>query len=210
MLITPFGKTHLVDDLHDPGLGHGHLLRRFEDESIAGNHGIGQKPPGHHGRKVVWRDAAKDPHGLAMPIAVDVLGDILERVSAHERGHASGVLHIFDHAAHFPPRLVDGLAVLDGERLGDILEILLKRILKPKKITRPAQRRRFPPGPECRPGRLDGAIHIRCRSICHGGDFFSFCRIVDHPRTWWHLIPPIPRQCSFSSKAKDMVTNSLR
>jgi hypothetical protein len=114
-----------------------------------------------------------------MAVAVDVLGDVLEGVAAHERGHTGGVLHVFDHAPHFPPGFVDGLAVLGGEHFGDRLEVLLEGLFEAKEIPGPTQWRRFPPGWECFPGGRYRMIYVNCRTIGHAGDFLTFCRVIN-------------------------------
>ena len=73
-----FRKSDFIHNFKNLGLGHGHLLRRFEDIGIAGDQGVGQKPPGDHGRKVIGRDPGKNAQGLRVSVAVDIGGDVFQ------------------------------------------------------------------------------------------------------------------------------------
>ena len=178
----PFGKADFIDNLKNPGLRHGNLFRWFQHIGIACDNGIGQKPPRHHGGKIVGRNCRKNTNGLAVAIAVNASSNILQGVAAHQGGHPGGVLDIFNHAAHFTPGLINGLALFRGQYPGNILKIFLKGLLQPEQIARPGKWRRASPAGKGGFGSLHRLVHIGSNAVRNPGDLFSFGRIPDIPK----------------------------
>ena len=132
-----FGQTDIFKNFKNFGLRHGHLFGRLDDESVAGYKGIGQKPPGHHPRKVVGDNCCEYTQRLSMAHAVNVFGDVFQGITGHQRGDTGGMLNIFDHAPHFAARLIDALALLGGQDPGNLLEIFFKGFFHAEKIAGP-------------------------------------------------------------------------
>ena len=172
-----FGKTDLINDLEDFGLGHGDQLRRFDYIGIAADQGIGQKPPGHHPREIVRHNTCEYAQRLAMAHAVDVLGDVFQRIAGHQRRDAGGVLDIFDHAPDFAACLVDALALLGCQNPGNFLEFFFKGLFEPEQITGPCQRRRGAPFPVSVLGGFDRLIDVFAGAVGDLGDFLTLGRV---------------------------------
>ena len=128
----PFGQTDLVDNFKNLGLGHGHQFRRFNNEGIAADNRIGQKPPRHHARKVVGNDAGEDTQWLSMAHAVNVFGDVFQGVAGHQGRNTGGVFDIFDHAPDLTAGFVDALALFGGQHPGNFFKIIFKGIFDSK------------------------------------------------------------------------------
>ena len=185
-------EAHRVQDLEDLGLGHRHLLRRLQDVSVAAHECVRQEPPRHHRREIVGRDRREHPQRLPVPHAVDVLGDVLERVAAHQGRHAGGVLDVLDHPPHLAPRLVDHLALLAREGPGDVLEVRLEGLLQPEQVARAAQRRGSPPLPERCLGRLHRLVDVRLRPVGHLRDLLALGRVPDVAENLRVRVRPLP------------------
>ena len=135
-----------------------YLFARFENERVAGRDRVGPEPAGYHRREVERRHRRKHAQRLADIFAVDAGGDVLQRLAHHERGNPAGVLDVLDAAAHGPARLIERLAVLAGDRGGDLLEVLLHQVLQLEEVARAHHWWDFAPLEERGLRRRDGFV----------------------------------------------------
>jgi hypothetical protein len=98
--------------------------------------------------------------GLPQGLLVDALSHILSIVAHEQRGDAGGHLHVLDGAAHLAAGLVDDLAVLDGDCLRDLLEVVLHGILEAEHVGGAGHRRGLAPFQEGLLGRLHGGVRL--------------------------------------------------
>ena len=112
-----------------------------------------------------------------MTIAVNIGGNIFQGISGHQGGDPGGVFHIFDHAPHFAPGLIDTLALLGGQNGGDFFKIFLKSVFEPEQITGAGQWRSGAPIPVSIFGSFNRLIHILFGPVANLGDFFCCGRI---------------------------------
>lgn len=101
----------LLEELTEHDRGERDLLARFQDEGVAAGDREWIHPERDHGREVERRDAGADAEELKERLAVDVAGDVSERVAEEQRGYAAGVLDVIEAAEKAAACLGVGLAV---------------------------------------------------------------------------------------------------
>ena len=103
-------------------------------------------------------------------IAVDVAGDVGQRLAHQLRGDAAGKLDDVDAAPHRTAGLAQELAVFADDHLGQLVVVGLEKLAVAEQDAGPVRRRHGPPGGKRRRGPLAGHIDLRRRRLTDGGD----------------------------------------
>ena len=119
------GLTPQVGDEVDRGRV---LLARLDDDGVARRDGDGDEPQRHHGREVEGRDDRDDPERLEDRVGVDARRDVFGEATLEQLRDAAGELDDLLAARDLPLGVLVGLAVLGGDRLGDLVLPLLEQL----------------------------------------------------------------------------------
>jgi len=152
------GKAGLLHQFRDAHLAERILAGGLDDDAVAGGHGKGREPQGHHKGKVERTDDAKDPQRLADEVLVDAGGDILQVLAHHQRGDARRHLHHLDTPARLPTGFINRLAVLLGLDAAELLKMPLHQVAQAQQATGAGQGRRATPVLPGGIGRLHRAV----------------------------------------------------
>jgi len=118
-----------VDQFPNELLTEGDLLGWFAHEGIATSHSKGEKPKGHHGRKVERGNAGEHTHGLAHGLAVNATSDVLERLPHEKSGRTGGDLNHLDSALDTTQGFRKRFSVFAGDDRGQLLGVLVHECL---------------------------------------------------------------------------------
>ena len=116
---------------------------------------------------------------LRRPKGMNRFGAILEAVAHHEGGDATGDLDILDCPPDLAPRIVDGLAVVEGDQLGKFLEVGFHEVLEAEQRARSLDRWRGTPCREGGLGNIDGMCNVGRGGDANLGDGMPGSRIGD-------------------------------
>ena len=105
MLNTPSGRPASWSSSPSITADSGTFSLGFRTNVLPQAIAIGKHPQRHHRREVERRDADADADRMADGFAIDVAGDVLERLAHDQRRHAAGELDHFDAALHATPAL---------------------------------------------------------------------------------------------------------
>src|SRR5690606_612055 len=90
------GEAGLLEQPEEELRGHGDLLAGFEEEAVAGRHGVRHEPQRDHAGEVDRRDGGDDAQRLPDHVLVYAVGDVLVvRALHHDRG-TTGDLYVLD------------------------------------------------------------------------------------------------------------------
>ena len=156
-----------------------HLVARLEHKGVAAGDRQGPHPERNHRREVEGRNPRDHAKRLADRVAVDATGHVLERLSHQEARNPAGELDVFQAAADVAAGLGQGLAMLAGHALSELVEAVFEHHLEPEENPGPVDWGRLHPGREGRGGRLDGLVDRLGTGQRRLGDHLAAGGIVD-------------------------------
>jgi hypothetical protein len=110
---------------------------------------------------------------------VDAAGDVLHRLAHQQAGDVGGVLDHLDAAPDIALGVLEGLAQLLADDLGQLVVVLLEQVLIVQHQPRALRHRHFLPGLERRLGRGHRARQLGRGGLGHFAQHFLVGR-VDH------------------------------
>ncbi len=119
----PLGQPRLHQQLTEPDRRQRYFLRGLQDERVAAGDRDREHPERNHRREVERRDARADTDGMSNRLAVDLPGDVGERLTHDQAGNSAGELDDLDAAVDRCPRLGERLAVLSRDQAGQLLGV---------------------------------------------------------------------------------------
>ena len=162
-LKTPAGTPASVQQLGQE-VGRGRvLLRRLEDERVAGRDGRREHPHRDHRREVEGRDPGHDSQRLADLVDVDPARDLLGEAALEQARDAARELEVLETPGDLAQGVRGDLAVLRGQQRGDVRPVRLDQVPDPEHDVGALGERGRPPGREGRLGRRDGRVDVRAR-----------------------------------------------
>ncbi len=105
--------------------------------------------------------------------------DVARELALQKMRDAAGELHDLDAARHFAERVGVGLAVLLADRAGDIVGVLLEKLLELEHEARALRGRRAAPGGRRFLRGSDGVADLRCARQPELGRLLARRRIED-------------------------------
>src|SRR5262249_50058894 len=136
----------------------------------------GQIPERNHAGEVERADQGSHADRLPDHVLVNAARHVFGKIAHHHRGNAAGDLHILDGAAYLPARVVQYLAVLDGDAAGQRLELPPHEVFGLEEVLTTGGRGTPPPLGERGGRRTGGLIHLLRRRQWDGSDHL--------PRRW--------------------------
>src|SRR5207245_7908695 len=140
--------------------GERNTLGRLQNESISARDGVGKKPVGNHRREVEGHDGGDDSKRLADLHFIDAGSHVLEVVTLHHHGNATGNFDVFDSPAKFGAGFGKSLAVFESDDLGEIVEIFFEEIFQLEEVLDALTRRGSAPAWKSIGGGPDGGVNI--------------------------------------------------
>ena len=142
----PLGQPRLHQQLAQPDGRQRDLFRGLQDERVAADDRDREHPERDHRREVERRDARADADRVADRLAVDLPGDVRQRLAHDQAGHAAGELDDLDAALDRRSRLGERLAVLARDQARQLLGVWRRAFREtgtsPVPARRPASRPR--------------------------------------------------------------------
>ena len=108
-----------------------------------------EHPEWDHGGEVEGSNASTHSQGCSEAGEIHVLADPGHGLTQHEVGIAAAVLHHLQPPHHVPLGVREGLALLDGDQLGQLPDVGLDQLLVPEHDLLPRHGARLAPGFKC-------------------------------------------------------------
>ena len=160
-----------------------HLFRGLQDERVAADDRDREHPERNHGREIERRDARADADRMANGLAINLAGDVGERLAHDQAGHAAGELDHLDAAMDRRTGLGERLAVLACDQVCQLLGVSGQLFAKAKHHAGPFDDRRLDPGRQGVGRRLHGPVDLVGRAERHAGDRAAVRRVEDRARS---------------------------
>ena len=124
---------------------------------------------------------ATTPRGWAIGVDVDAGRHLLGVAALQQVGHAAGELQVLEAAGDLALGVGKDLAVLGGNRRGDVLAVGVEQLAHAEQDLGPPGQPGGPPGREGGPGRLHGQVHLGGAGQVDLGDLLAEGRVVHGP-----------------------------
>ena len=121
-------KTGLLPELGDRDRRAGVLLARLDHHRVPAGDGDRDEPQRHHGREVERRDHGDDAEALPDRVDVDAGRGVLGEPALEQVRDAAGELGDLEPAGDLAEGVVEDLAVLAGDQLGDALLVAVEQL----------------------------------------------------------------------------------
>ena len=167
----PLGQPRLHQELAHADRRQRDLFRGLQDKRVAADDRDREHPERDHRREIKRRDARAHADRVADRLAVDLAGDVGERLTHDQAGYSAGELDDLDAAVDRRTRFGKGLAVLARDQVRQLLGVGGQLFAKPEHDACPFDDRRLGPGGQGPGGRLHGPV-----------DLFGSCRT--EPGRW--------------------------
>ena len=160
MLKTPSGNPDSISSSPSRTADSGTFSEGFRTNVLPQVIAIGNIQSGTIAGKLNGVIPAQTPTGWRIGLAVDLPGDVGQRLAHDQAGDAAGELDDLDAALDRRPRLGERLAVLARDQAGELLGMGGDPVAEPEHHPRPLDDRRLGPGRQGRGGRLHGAVDL--------------------------------------------------
>ena len=177
-----FREAGLAEQLVGHHRGAGVLLRRLEHEGVSAGDRHRIHPHGHHRREVERRDAGDDAERLAVGVGVDRGADMAGELALQEMRDAAAEFDHLDAALDLADGIGVGLAVLQGDRPGDVVDVGVEQLLEAEHEAGALERRHVGPGGQRQLGSGDRGVELGRRRQRHDRRLLAGRRIEDRRR----------------------------
>ena len=163
------GQAGFLHQLGEHQRHGGVALGGLEDEGVAAGDGRAHLPHRDHRREVEGRDAGGDAERLAHRIHVDAGAGGVGEFALQEMRRADAEFGDLKAAHHVAAGVRQGLAVLAGEGLGELVHVAVEECYELHHHPRPALRVGGAPGGLGGGGRAHGGVELGGGGQCHPG-----------------------------------------
>ena len=163
------GQTGFGVQLGDQVRRARHPLARLEDEGVAGGDRDRVHPERHHDREVERRDPGDDTERLAERVRVDATGHLVGELALEQLRDAADELDDLAAADDLAASIVDRLAVLGGDDLGQVELMLHEQLAEGEHHPGARRHRRLAPRLECVRRRLHRSVDVLGAGELHLG-----------------------------------------
>ena len=172
-------KTGLLEQLEQRHAGGGVPLTWLHDVGVATDGRHREHPERDHGGEVEGRDTSTHPKGRPEGGEIHVLADSGHGLAQQQVCVAAAVLHHLQPSHHVALGVGQGLALLQGDQLGQLSDVGLDELLVSEHDLLSRHCTGLTPGSKCRLGTLHCLLHLGLGSLGHLGDHLVSGGVVD-------------------------------
>jgi hypothetical protein len=154
------GQAGFLQQFEDTLHGERNAFALFQNKSVAGGDGVGQKPEGDHAGKIEGSDGGDDSHGLANHHFIDAPCDVFQVVALHHHRNAASDFDVFDGAAKFGFGFGQSLAVFDGDQAAQLIDVFFEQHFQFEERLNAVFGRCAAPVGKCGGGGFDRGVHF--------------------------------------------------